>query len=78
MPYCHFPISPGPAPGGSRQNPEFPATLAQLSQSPQLGGSVVTLHNVNHVDHVTMPVTVVTVYRLPCCTASLHKVNHNV
>ena len=78
MPYCHFPISPGPGVGASAWTRNFPGSLAHLSQSPRMSGTVVTMHNVNHVDHVTMPVTVVTVSRLPCCNASMHKVNHNV
>ena len=81
MPYCQFPISLGPPPPPDSGTRNFPATLAHLSQSTRIGGTVVTvdqLHNVNHVDHVTMPVTVVTVSQLPCCTAPMHKVDHNV
>ena len=78
MPYYHFPISPGPTPPPAPRIPILPATLAHLSQSPQPGGSVVTVHNVNHDDHVTMPVTVVTVNQFPCCNAPMHIVIHFV
>ena len=47
-----------PPGGGGSLNPEFPATLAQLSQLLRMSGAFVTVDNVNHaIHHVTRVIT---------------------
>ena len=78
MPYCHFAFPAGPTPPPDSGTWNFPESLAHLSQSTGISGSVVTVTRSSQCDHVTMLVTVVTVDHLPCCNAPLHKVIHNV
>ena len=78
MPYCHFFISPGPPPPPDSGIRNFPQPWRTCHTQPGSAEQMSQLHIVNHVDHVTMPVTLVTVDHLLCCAAPMHKVDHNV